>query len=57
MEYNEKFVDFEKYCARCIYRARCESEDPCDECLSYPVNENSTKPVYFEEGKKRHEKK
>lgn len=46
---HEKFVDFHKYCELCKYEKVDESEDPCDECLTYPVNTESLKPVRFEE--------
>ena len=29
------------------YKNQKESESPCDDCLSEPVNTNSEKPVYF----------
>ena len=45
----DKEVRFDKYCHRCKHRDVPEWEDPCDECLQYPSNEFSHKPVYFEE--------
>ena len=50
MDYNEtKFVDFYSYCRKCENVNIDESEDPCDECLSEPVNSNSHKPINFKE--------
>lgn len=42
-----KEVKFNKYCKLCKYKNQKESESPCDDCLSEPVNTNSEKPVYF----------
>ena len=46
---SEKFVDFDKYCRDCEHEALDSTEDPCDECLSHPVNEYSHKPINFKE--------
>lgn len=44
---SDKFVDFNVYCSKCKY-ANCEEWDkPCDDCLEYPVNDDSHKPVRF----------
>ncbi len=45
----EKEVNFEKYCPRCIYKDLEETLDPCNDCLDYPMNENTEKPVRFKE--------
>ena len=47
----EKIVDFCEYCGCCIHEKCDEHEDPCDECLSNPVNIWSHKPVKFIEKK------
>ena len=49
MENKTKIVDFHKYCKKCKHRDKHESEDPCWDCLDQPVNEDSHKPIYFEE--------
>ena len=49
MEYPDKFVEFDKYCTKCKFRDKKGSENPCCECLTYPTNENSRKPVNFKE--------
>jgi len=49
MENNEKIVDFENYCKLCKHAKLAEKLDPCDECLTNPVNTNSCIPVLFEE--------
>ena len=51
MSDNEKEVRFDIYCNRCKYKDLPENEDPCWDCLTETVNENSKKPVYFKEGK------
>lgn len=50
MEINrEKIVEFEKWCDKCVYWPLKEDEEPCWECLTNPVNEDSHKPVKFKE--------
>lgn len=44
-----KEVYFGKYCATCKHEKKPENECPCAECLDYPVNEHSHKPVKWEE--------
>lgn len=45
---NEHIVDFNKYCKTCKHNKKMEYEDPCDECLDCPTNEDSTRPVKWE---------
>lgn len=40
-----KEVRFDEYCKTCKYEAKNEDQDPCDECLSNPVNLYSRKPI------------
>lgn len=47
MDNDEKFVDFHTWCPKCEHKDLSESEDPCNDCLTCPVNTNSTKPVRF----------
>lgn len=49
MEYSEKQVWFDKYCSTCQNAALDESKDPCNECLTYPVNTNTHVPVLYKE--------
>lgn len=50
MENNEElFVEFDRYCKTCQYEKLEEAEAPCSECLEYPVNANSHKPVCYKE--------
>lgn len=52
MEYIYKEVNFTKYCPLCEDADTYEEKDPCNECLSVPMNEHSEKPVYFKPKKK-----
>lgn len=47
MEEGYKEVDFKKYCETCKFKKNKETETPCDECLSNPVNLHSHKPVKY----------
>lgn len=54
MNNEEKIVDFKKYCQLCKYQDLPKNEfdgeqEPCETCLSNPVNINSRKPIKFEE--------
>ena len=44
-----KLVEFDKYCSKCEHKSVKETEDPCNECLTYPAVADSHKPVKFEE--------
>lgn len=46
---NKKEVYFAQYCGKCKYEHLQGDEDPCDECLEHNWNENSHKPVKYEE--------
>lgn len=45
----QKIIDFGVYCQKCKYFDRAENEDPCWDCLTLPVNEDSHKPTEFVE--------
>lgn len=47
-----RIVDFETYCKTCKHHKLEEKLDPCNECLDNPVNEDSEKPVCWEEAEK-----
>ena len=49
MQYDYKEVYFHEYCKTCRYQSVDDAKDPCNECLSEPVNLNSHKPVGWEE--------
>lgn len=49
MEYTYKEVYFGEYCKKCKHMNCNSDEEPCNECLTNPVNEHSHKPVKFEE--------
>ena len=44
-----KEVYFGEYCHLCKFYDYPEKDDPCDLCLGNPSNEDSHKPLYFEE--------
>lgn len=51
MDIHKKFVEYEKYCEKCKNSKKSPTDDPCNECLTHPVNDGSRKPVCFEEEK------
>lgn len=44
---DNQFVAFYKYCEKCKYEKLKDYEDPCEECLTSPVNLYTDKPVKF----------
>lgn len=48
MQYDEKIVDFEKWCKLCKHLEKPEEDLPCRDCMDIPVNFNSTKPIKWE---------
>lgn len=42
-----KEVYFHDYCKTCKYEKIPECEDPCNECLEYPMNLYSHRPIYW----------
>lgn len=48
----DKIVYYNEYCKSCKHKNLPEWEDPCDACLTQPVNEDSHRPVMWKEGKK-----
>ena len=44
-----RLVKFDKYCETCTHYRKEEWEDPCNDCLAEGMNEESAKPVYYEE--------
>lgn len=49
MDSKEKIVAFDIWCPKCKHRDKKEHQQPCDDCLSEPVNVDSQKPVNWEE--------
>lgn len=45
----QKIVEFDAYCDKCIHNKKTEEEDPCSICLANTTNHNSKKPVKYEE--------
>ena len=48
MESKEKEARFDLYCRYCKFNALLGREEPCNECLNSPANEDSHVPVLFE---------
>ena len=48
MQNTEMIVDFETYCKSCKYKDVPEQWDPCNDCMSFPTNQESEKPVCYE---------
>lgn len=48
MENPYKHVAFDEWCNSCVHRNVEETEEPCNECLTNPVNLYSHKPVNYE---------
>ena len=53
MEEVYKIVEFDKYCKTCKFEKTKEKDEPCAECLNYPANVYSNKPVNYEEDEKK----
>lgn len=46
-------VYFHEYCKTCKHEKTPEVEDPCNECLEYPMNLYSHKPIHWKEKEKK----
>lgn len=44
-----KEVYYHEYCKKCKHRNVANTDMPCDECLSEPLNWNTHRPVKYEE--------
>jgi recombinational DNA repair protein RecR len=51
MDITEVEVKFDEWCDKCKYCKTKEYEEPCNSCLDYGFNSESTKPVNFKEDK------
>lgn len=51
METHDKEVRYDLYCCTCKHKDTPQADDPCDECLSTPMNEGSVKPVNYEKAR------
>lgn len=47
METKEKEVWFWMYCKHCALKNKSEEHPTCSDCLSYPSNQDSHKPVNY----------
>lgn len=48
-----KISFFDQYCSKCKHFESPETDDPCNECLTYGGNIDSHKPVNFEEDEEK----
>lgn len=46
-----KEVYYDRYCSTCKHKSLSGTDEPCDECLTEPVNLYSHKPAKYEEDK------
>lgn len=53
MDDGYKMVYFDQYCKTCKHEKLDEKSDPCDACLSEPINAGSHVPVNYEERRTR----
>lgn len=42
-------VDFFTFCPKCKNKDLDAVSEPCNSCLEYPMLENSSKPMFYEE--------
>ena len=49
MEIVEKEVRFDLYCYKCKFHLTKEEDEPCRDCLNYPSNSHSKKPLRYKE--------
>ena len=56
MDIVDNIIEFENWCNRGKYSDKIGWEDPCNDCLGAPVNQNSEKPIHFEEKEKEKKK-
>jgi len=42
-----KIVSYHEYCKTCKHNKKPEHEEPCNTCLTSPVNEASRKPICY----------
>ena len=47
-EIRDILVDYFTYCPICKHKEKSGNDEPCNECLSYPANVGSEKPVKYE---------
>ena len=56
METIDKEVYFDQYCPTCVNCNLPATQEPCNDCLTYPTNQYSHKPFRYEENKKSDER-
>jgi hypothetical protein len=46
---DKKIAFFDIYCPRCVHFKDSETDDPCNECLTYGGKIDSHKPINYEQ--------
>lgn len=52
----KKETDYKAYCRKCTHRKTSPIEEPCDECLSIPAQEETRIPIHYAEDKSNDKK-
>lgn len=47
MELIDKEVPFDVFCPLCAYKGIDDGDDPCNDCLAHPSNQNTRMPQEF----------
>ncbi len=42
-------VRYDLWCDKCQHKTIKENDEPCEECLDHPINENTERPINFKE--------
>lgn len=48
-ENSEMMVRYDLWCNKCKHKDIKENDEPCEECLSNPINLNTERPICFKE--------
>ena len=49
IENNQRIVCYDIWCQKCLCKDIKENDEPCEECLDNPTNENTERPIKFKE--------
>lgn len=44
-----KIIEYDAWCPKCKYYEIPEAEDPCNECLNTPAQDESHKPIKYDD--------
>lgn len=51
MRIDRHLVSYSAYCKKCVHYDKDGWKEPCNPCLSHPVNFGTDQPLYFKEKK------